>query len=403
MSRVLLVCPERLGHHNPAGIGIRFLEFARALLADGHQVTMLSADGGAIPGCECQKATAESIARHSRSSDVAVVQGHMANELSAHGANIPVVVDLYDPFIIENLHYHAELGDRVFANDHATLMRSLQLGDFFLCASPDQRLFYLGALLAAGRLNPQAFERDPDLKDLLSVVPFGVPPPIPPAARHSANPRILFGGIYDWYEPRIAIDAIALARESFPGMTLTFTQHPNADVTPQSKFAEAMRYVRNQGYSSFVLQEPWTPYAGRADFYRRFAAVLLTFNPSVETDLAMRTRIFDSLWAGLPVITSSAPGTDSLLRQFDAGVVVDGDDPGRYADALVQLLRDEPQYLAKVRGTQRYVNEHQWPKLLAPLLAFCRNPRIDETRPPAASFPGQRRSLLGDLKKALRG
>ena len=51
MSRVLLLCPEPLGHGQPAGVGIRFLEFARALLTDGHSVTMLSADGGSVAGC----------------------------------------------------------------------------------------------------------------------------------------------------------------------------------------------------------------------------------------------------------------------------------------------------------------------------------------------------------------
>ena len=31
MTRALLVCPEPLGHKQPAGVGIRFLEMARVL------------------------------------------------------------------------------------------------------------------------------------------------------------------------------------------------------------------------------------------------------------------------------------------------------------------------------------------------------------------------------------
>ena len=45
MTRVLLVCPEPLGHKQPAGIGIRFLEMERVLRADGHEVTLLSPGG----------------------------------------------------------------------------------------------------------------------------------------------------------------------------------------------------------------------------------------------------------------------------------------------------------------------------------------------------------------------
>src|SRR5438552_8737711 len=117
MTRVLLVCPEPLGHRQPAGIGIRFLEIANVLRADGHEVTMLSRDAGAF--------SPETLLRVSGESDVAVVQGHVANYCFAHARPIPTVIDLYDPFIIENLHSFAERGTEVNAHDHATLMNSL--------------------------------------------------------------------------------------------------------------------------------------------------------------------------------------------------------------------------------------------------------------------------------------
>jgi len=44
--RVMLVCPEPLGHRQPAGVGIRFLEIERVLRAGGHEVTLLSLDAG---------------------------------------------------------------------------------------------------------------------------------------------------------------------------------------------------------------------------------------------------------------------------------------------------------------------------------------------------------------------
>src|SRR5438552_9381235 len=157
MSRVLLVCPEPLGHGQPAGIGIRFLEMEKALRADGHTVMVLSLDGASYAGATI---TPENIARCSSECDVAVVQGHAANDFFAHARPIPTVIDLYDPYIIENLHYYSSRGSEVFAHDHATLMGSLLRGDFFLCASETQRMFYLGLLLALGRLNPVSFEAD---------------------------------------------------------------------------------------------------------------------------------------------------------------------------------------------------------------------------------------------------
>ncbi len=52
--------------------------------------------------------------------------------------------------------------------------RQLAAGDFFLCASDRQRLFYLGQLATLGRINPANYEQDPHLERLLAVVPFGL-------------------------------------------------------------------------------------------------------------------------------------------------------------------------------------------------------------------------------------
>lgn len=393
MSRVLLLCPEPLGHHHPAGVGIRFLELARALRADGHEVAVLSPDGGAVPGCDFADLSSASIRERTTASEVVLVQGHIINELLAHGARRPLVVDLYDPWIVENFHYWDTRGDQVFRHDRATLDLSLRHGDLFLCASQAQRLFYAGLLLSAGRLNPESFHGDPRLESLLRIVPFGVQPPRQPGRLRFESREIFFGAVYDWYDPRLAIEAVRRAREVEPELTLTFTHHPNAGITPQSLFAQTRDEVEREGLSEAIRFEPWVAYENRAAFYDRFAAALLTFRPSLETDLAMRTRMFDCFWAGLPVITSSAGGTDALIEGYRAGVVVEGDDPAKYADALLALLHDRPRYQLAVEGARRFTDDHQWSRVAEPLLQFCRNPREDGgkgrfARDPAAKEAG---------------
>jgi len=401
MTRVLLVCPEPLGHRQPAGIGIRFLEMAKVLLADGHEVTLLSRDAGAVDGCRVDAITPETLQRYTADADVAVVQGHAANDLFAHGTAIPTVVDLYDPFIIENLHYYKSRGAEVFTHDHATLVQSLLRGDLFLCASSAQRLFYLGALLAVGRVNPVAFENDPHLDALIRITPFGVPGSagVPPPGDYARN--ILFGGIYDWYDPLLAIDAVAIVRTTLPDLTLTFTTHPNPSLTPQGKLAEAIAYVSEKKYD-FVRFEPWVAYEERAAFYNRFGAALLTFPQSIETDLSMRTRVYDYLWGGLPIVTSSAPGTDELLTKYGAGVVVRSSSPADFAEALAHSLRD-----THMRdGARRFVDDHQWQRTLQPLVDFVRAPRIDPQKDAFAAtlqIPEHPRSFFDRIKRRIGG
>ncbi len=390
MTRILLVCPEPLGHGHPAGVGIRFLEMQKALAADGHGVTLLS-----------PPMTPATLQQQSNDADVAIVQGHIANDFFAHARPIPTVVDLYDPFIIENLHYFASRGAEVFQHDHATVVLSLLRGDFFLCASKSQRLFWLGMMLAAGRLNPIAFAIDASLESLIAVAPCGVPPPR--ARDRAVEPRVLFGGIYDWYDPILAIDAVALARQSLSNISLTFNKHPNPSITPQGKLAEAMEYAGKKRYESFVKFEPWFEYDRRGEFFDRFAVALLTFPHSLETELSMRTRVYDFLWGGLPIVSSPAPGTDEILVRYGCGMTVDSSSPRDVADALLQAFSKRA---ALCEGAQRFVVDHQWPEALRPLRDFCRQPRIDANKDAFAirmQLPERPASILERLKRRIGG
>src|SRR5690606_9131553 len=93
------------------------------------------------------------------------------------------------------------------------LNEQLALGDFFLCASERQRLFYLGQLAALGRVNPSTYENDPHLRGLLDIAPFGLDstPPIHerdvlkgvvPGIRSSDKLLLWGGGLYSWFDPK---------------------------------------------------------------------------------------------------------------------------------------------------------------------------------------------------------
>jgi glycosyltransferase involved in cell wall biosynthesis len=212
---------------------------------------------------------------------------------------------------------------------------------------------------------------------------------------------VLFGGIYDWYDPILAIDAVALARKAMPDITLTFTTHPNPSLTPQGKLAEAIEYVKDNAYD-FIRFEPWVEYEQRAAFYSRFGAALLTFPQSIETDLSMRTRVYDYLWGGLPIVTSSAPGTDELLIRYEAGEIVRTSSAADFAEALVRVLQGD-----RMReGTRRFVDEHQWSRTLQPLVDFVRRPRFDSQKEAFAAtlhVPERSRSFLDRIKRRIGG
>jgi glycosyltransferase involved in cell wall biosynthesis len=216
---------------------------------------------------------------------------------------------------------------------------------------------------------------------------------------------ILFGGIYDWYDPILAIDAVAIARRTVPDLTLTFTRHPNPGMTPQGKTADALKHVRSRGYGDFVKFEPWAEYQRRGDFFDRFFLSLLTFPQSIETDLSMRTRVYDYLWGGLPVVTTPAPGIDEILQKYGAGSVVESPSAVAFATEIVQIAEDRLRYDRMIAGARQFVRDHQWPRVLEPLREFCRNPVIDKTKDAFAIRMQSERipSILDRLKRRIGG
>jgi glycosyltransferase involved in cell wall biosynthesis len=118
----------------------------------------------------------------------------------------------------------------------------------------------------------------------------------------------------------------------------------------------------------------------------------------------MRTRVYDYLWCGLPVVTSSAPGTDEILARHGAGSVIPIDSPEAFANEIVALLRNRERYGAMVRGTQQFVHEHQWPRTLEPLREYCQAPKRDalKERFVAAAPIERKRSILSRIRRRLR-
>jgi len=99
--------------------------------------------------------------------------------VSLAGSEVRVVYDLYDHVPHELM--AAVLGRPVEARDDLQLIRQrlwletvLRTGDAFVCASERQRDLWLGALGVLGRLNHEEHARDPSLRHLIGVVPFGI-------------------------------------------------------------------------------------------------------------------------------------------------------------------------------------------------------------------------------------
>jgi len=386
-----------------AGMGIRALELARALSRERDVVLLVPNDPGeareAAGGVPVVSASAGTLAEASRGASAALVSGHAANSWFHEAPDVPVAADLYDPFPIENLHYAALLGEDTARHDRATLELALSRADFFLCASPEQRLFYSGALFACGRIGP-GFAEDPSLSRLLAVVPFGAPAAAAAgdraAGRRAAGvpadgPLVLFGGVYDWYDPAPLLDAWPSIRERVPGARLLFFENPNRETTPQRVFERARRRAAEldrRGES--IVFSPWLPYASRADLYAAADVAVSIASDGLETELSYRTRLLDAAWGGVPSVSAGGGALARELAAAGAGVQC-ARDASALADAVSALLTDDGRRARASEAARRFAADRTWDAVAAPLAAWARDPRVSPGRRPLPSAAERRR------------
>jgi hypothetical protein len=385
-----------------AGMGIRALELARALSAQ-FPVRLLVPNDPAeareiAGGLEVAAATEGGLTAAARGAGAAVVSGHAANWWFHQVPDVPVAADLYDPFPVENLHYARSLGAATARHDLETLALALARADCFLCASPEQRLFYAGALFAAGRIGPRNFPEDPALASLLAIVPFGTPEAPArgdrAAGRRAAGapesgPLVLFGGVYDWYDPELLLEAWPSVTLRHPDARLLFFENPNPASTPQQAFERARQRARRmdpEGRS--IAFSPWLPYSARADLYAAADLAVSIASEGLETELAYRTRLLDAAWGGVPAV---AVGGGSLARELAAcGAAFEcSRDAGALADRIAGLLADPAARKGAGASARTFAAARGWKAVTAPLAAWCATARVDPGRGPLPR-PGSR-------------
>ena len=413
----LLVISNDVVDEKMAGPGMRYLEMARAL-SDGLDVTLAipSETKLQIPNLNLVRYWEErpgSLQVLVENCDVALVSSYMVEKFPfLQTTHTRLVVDLYDPTILENLHYylHEPKEAQQALNRHGIDItnRLLKLGDFFICGNERQRDFWLGFLAANERINPLTFQQDTSLRALIEVVGIGFPdrelqpqgklvrgvhPQVPDEAR-----IVLWGGgIWNWLDPLTLIQAWPQVLAKHPQARLVFlgTRHPNPLVPmhEMAKKAEALAAEIGEKDRSIIFFE-WISYQDREALLHEADAGVALHPIHVETRYSIRTRILDYLWARLPVLVTEGDVTSEWVRQYGLGMVVPPFDPAAVAEALCALL-DRPKEAWKPAFAP-LLERFRWSKVVEPLKRYCLEggyapDRQERSAPQAANLGPQSR------------
>lgn len=420
-TRVIIVTGDPIGP-KLAGPAIRAWNMAK-VLARTSEVTLVSLTGvqpvdAPFDVVHIRAGDDRAFAKLEAQADVIVFQGHAMEVFESLRTSTKVlVVDLYDPMHLEQLEQGRELPEaqwqRQVSDATATLNQQMARGDFFLCASDRQRLFWLGQLAGLGRINPGTYEGDADLEGLLAVVPFGLPEVAPEHTRPvlkgqvpgiaPADKLLLWsGGLYNWFDPKTLIRAVAALEKRRGGVRLFFqgTKHPHPGVPEMRVVSESRELAAELGVNdrAVFFNDSWVDYDDRQNYLLEADAGVSTHYSHIETTFSFRTRILDYLWAGLPMVVTDGDHFAELVRERELGIVVPAEDVDALADALEKVLFDE-KFAAKARANIQSVREeYRWNVVLEPLVRFIADPhhagdwtgpaRVARTRPKARRRSG---------------
>jgi glycosyltransferase involved in cell wall biosynthesis len=411
-ARLLIVSHEAVGARM-SGPAIRYWQLAHAL-ARSQPVTLavpapIELSSPTVQLVPYRRDDGHGLAEAVAASDVILTAAYLLRHypVLARVAQ-PMVVDLYDPFLFENLEIHSAKPlpeqDALQRVDLTVLTDQLARGDFFICASEQQRDLWIGMLAGAGRVNPRTFAADPSLRRLIDVVPFGLPDEPPRAERRALkgvhpgigpNDIVLYwgGGVWEWFDPLTAIRAVAALARDLPAVRLYFAglRHPHPAVPPSRQAAAAQRLSAELGLTGrhVFFADGWMPYQERAAYLLDADVGLSLHFDHVETRFSFRTRLLDYIWAGLPMVLTQGDTLSAELAARGLARLVPSQDPPAVTAALRACLAEAPEARAERQAEARALADSlRWSQVAQPLQDFTCQPDLaadrqaDHSRPP---------------------
>lgn len=350
---------------NVAGVAVRYISIARWLVAAGNQVTIA---GRTVPEEETDISYLD--VRRVRHLLAAIAA---ADRIILHGGGPfiimllalystnrrRVILDAIAPHWLELFSANRTVAPPVPGTFKITL--KIIFNYFRLVLA---RLFFYGISIGTQRQldlvrGIVVQTGDIDLDRGLFIVTGGCDDPIditrPPKQGLTLG---WLGGLWDWFDERPVIDSIIKLNAEGYAVDIHFYG------VPENKRDRILSYVRERGacVAAFVFNN-WAPYATRFDTWAHIDATIVWSEPTLENDYASRTRNFDCITLGIPVVQNRDSFWAGILEQTNSGLVVDSVES--IADAIRQYVMQPELLELHAQNIKQLGQRFSWKKIAA--------------------------------------
>jgi glycosyltransferase involved in cell wall biosynthesis len=249
-------------------------------------------------------------------------------------------------------------------------LAALAKADRFTCAGAKQLGYFQTWLTKAGWTDAERAES-------AASFPVSLDPRMPVRDyAMSDGPVFVYGGVFlPWQDPSIGLDALVRALAARDSGRLMFFggKHPVYPVDP-GKYDQILAAISG---NARVSAPGMVPHDTLIENYTRAHVALDLMQRNPERELAFTTRTVEYLWCGLPVIYNDYSELSDLIREYDAGWIVDPADKAATERVIADIFDHPEQIAAKGRNAQRLVSEKlNWEVTGAAIDRFVRMPRM---------------------------
>ncbi len=360
MFSVVVETPDVVGERM-AGPGIRAWHLAEEI-ARIAPTTLIARFDGTLPGTATFAiANHGSVEAAEASRDASVLVGQPARRFRRKRRGQKLVADLFDPTVLELRELYGNrpsLRQRIhIAAEWWRVSESLMRADLLICASPQQRRFYT-ALQASDAPWIQ--------------VPFGIDPgELSSCPKPQDNLLIWGGGVWEWLDPATAVDAVLQLNDEGVSCRMLFLgrTRPSREMIDRRR-EDRFSQLLESGRGLVSANAEWVPYRERLAWLRSGRVTIMLHRATPEAEYSIRTRMFDSIAAGIPVIATEKGFAADLVQREGLGVVVPAGDVGAVAAAVKKLLEDDAFHSSCVLNLRRIRPAFTWGRVTAPLTSM---------------------------------
>lgn len=395
MNSILIISPDIIGTCM-AGPGIRYWNIAKQL-ANYFNIILL------IPNkiedtielndqekIKIDTTNRKTIYKYLKESNIVITQGLIVNKYAElRKKKVPLVIDLYDPFILENLELRKNnkaLDKEVrYSMDLSILIEQIKYGDFFLCASEKQKDYWIGFMSALRKINPIIYNDLRISNDLISIIPFGIEKtPLKDNGKSVRNKYglgeedtllVWAGGIWEWMDPFTVVKALDLLKDKNIKCLFMGTKRPGQedDYAPNVK---ALIELSNklELTNKVVFFEEWVPFRGREKYLMAADIGITTYLRNLEGEYSFRTRILDYIWADTPFIITKGDYFAYLADDKKIGLTVEEKKPEELAEKILMLKEDKALYENCKSNILTIKESFYWENNMQGLIQYCTNP-----------------------------